>query len=227
MKARSTALFWMICLSLPFSLLARERQTVQEKNKERILVGIVEKILGVSEIERFPQLTKARTHLGMRAFENDRFLTFKAARLLVKYKDEIQVEIGAQSSFECERIRAAPFAPESIYRFLYGLVHVQAEKFQSKHGVHVKTVNGLIRILSPSDLYLLQNPGQKDLSLLLANGKIEVTHLLTQSKVSADAPATLVLTLAGSIEKKAALDATVLEEFKKQTTLVDFKAPKN
>ncbi|MEW6056920.1 MAG: hypothetical protein AB1540_09930 [Bdellovibrionota bacterium] len=215
---------------------ARERKietTRVEANHEEkenlAVIGIVEKTAGVSSCERPGRLMKAGVALGMRLFERDRLIT-KDSRLHVRFKDETYLEMGEHTSFGVERLRFKPrpaivgrvteqVFDETIFRFFYGVVRITAPEVEKFEIFSIKTANALLQVFEPADFYLVQLVGERDLSIQVAKGVVEIMNTFTNEKVKVSAGRKAVLKLSGLVSEAGPFTNPQLQFLKSRTGL--------
>jgi hypothetical protein len=208
MRRAKTALAIAILAASAIAAAARERggPTRHElrhiKGVNKAVIGIVERMSGPSFLLRGGKSAGGGTgiSLGMRLFETDRIRTgaidgTDRSRLHVRFKDGTYVEVGEESSFEAERIRFKPPNPlpvakrsdqfdETVFRFLYGLVRITAPDIHALEYFTVKTANAIIRVTGPAELYIIQLVNDRDLTVRVARGKVEVMNAVTNETMS-------------------------------------------
>lgn len=160
----------------------------------RAVIGIVERMTGPCHVTRAGTKGRNSISIGLRAFENDILITEELSRMHVRYKDGTYVELGAGTAYQVERIRFKPpnLLPsnkpqdqfdETVFRFHHGLARVTAPDVHALEHFVIKTPSSVIRATGPSDFYLVQLEGDRDLTVRVAKGKIEVFNLVTNESL--------------------------------------------
>ncbi|MBI3544723.1 MAG: FecR domain-containing protein [Deltaproteobacteria bacterium] len=112
------------------------------------------------------------------------------SRLHVRYKDGTYVELGAGSSFQVERIRFNPpnLLPsnkagdqfdETIFRFNQGIARVTAPDIHAYERFTIRAQAAIVRTTGPADFYLIQLENDRDLTVRVSRGKVELMNLIT------------------------------------------------
>lgn len=159
------------------------------RGQNKAVIGIVEKMTGPGHVGRGGN-GRTSISIGLRVFEFDKLITEDQSRMHVRYKDGTYVELGASSQFQVERIRfkAQNLLPankpedqfdESVFRFVQGIVRVTAPDIHALEHFVVKTPGAVVKVTGPSDFYLVQLPGDRELTVRVAKGKVELMNTIT------------------------------------------------
>lgn len=212
----------------PNSALARREQQ-HRRLENQAVIGIVERTFGPTFVQRGGSGSKSGISLGLRVFENDALVT-DHSRLHVRYKEGTYVELGEGSYFLVERVRFKPANPlpvnkaadqfdESVFRFSHGIIRVTAPDVHLLEHFTIKTANGLIRVTGPSDFFLIQLEGDRDIAIRVVRGKVEVTNVVTNEQVTVPEGSGVSLKVTGLISETERLSEEQLNFLKSRTRI--------
>ena len=205
------------------------RELTHAKGPNKAVVGIVEGIQGVSYIQRAKKGGRTDAILGMRLFEGDR-VTSDKSRIHVRYKDGTYVELGDDSSLEVERVRfkSANLLPEntpsnqydeSVFRFSQGVVRISAADVHSLTQFTIKTTNAILKVTGPSDFYMVQLPNERELTVRVVRGKVEVFNVVTNEKMAVPPGTGAFIKVSGLVTHAGAFTTEQFDFLKSRTSI--------
>lgn len=205
------------------------RELTHSKGQNKAVVGIIEGIQGVSYVHRARKSGRTDTFLGLRLFEGDRVSSDKS-RVHVRYKDGTYVEMGAESSLEVERLRFKPANPlpenaaanqydETVFRFSQGLVRISAADVHVLSQFTIKTTNAILKVTGPSDFYMIQLPNERELTVRVVRGKVEVINVVTNEKLAVPPGTGAFVKVSGLVTHAGAFTTEQFDFLKSRTSI--------
>lgn len=225
-----TTLILLLCAAANAKFVApTENELKHRKGKNPAIIGIVERILGVSHVQRGGKGGRTDSTLGMRIYENDKVSTVRS-RAHLRLKDGTYLEMGEDSAFIVERLRFKPASrfpqikssnqfDESVFRFVQGIVRLNAPDIHSLEQYTVKTSNALIKVTGPADFYLVQLPDVRDLTVKVMSGKVEVMNIITNEKLTIDPGTSAYVKVSGLVAGAGRIDEEQLNFLKSRTRI--------
>ena len=198
-------------------------------NLNRAVVGIVEKISGPSFVQHPDSSAKSTTSVGLRAFEGDKFYTSRS-RIHIRYKDGTYIEMGSDSEFGLEKMRfkapnqisvnkASDQFDESVFRFGQGIVRITAPDVHATEHFVVKTSHAIIKATGPTDFYLIQLAGERDLTIKVSRGKIQLMNAITNEWMDVPANSGAYLKISGLVNSAGSFNEDQLNFLKQRTRI--------
>lgn len=229
-----TTLFIALSLVLPVGAAARFvaptlRELNHRKGENKAVVGIVERLFATAHVQRGGKGQRSDLALGMRIFEDDRVST-ERSRTHIRYKDGTYVELGEDTVFDIDRMRFKPANPlpqsklsveydESVFRFVQGVARIAAGDVHPLNQFTVKTSNAIIKVVGPADFYLIQLEGDRDLTVKVARGKLELMNAVTNEKVTVEPGTGAYVKVSGLVTNAGQFTSDQLNFLKSRTRI--------
>lgn len=133
-----------------------------------------------------------------------------------RLRDGTYCEAGEKTSVTLEK--ASLVAPkEVVLRFNYGALRVTSPYASVSQSVAVKSTNVFIYMNEPSDFFMVQAAGSRDLQIAVVYGKITLQNIITNERVEAIQGMNLFVRVSGAIESVGEVDAKMLQSLKGRT----------
>ena len=157
--------------------------------------------------------------IGFRVFENDTLLTHNG-KLHVRYKDGTFIELSDESAIRAERIRYRyDRHDEIVFRFLRGVLRVVSPKQEATKFYTVKTSHATAQVSANSEFFLLQPHEDRDLTVGVLKGKVELMSEVTNNFIEVTAGTAAVVKLSGLVSSVGSFRASQVQHLRDRTRL--------
>lgn len=196
-------------------------------SSKTLVAGGVTGIFGISTLERMGKdgrETSSTIVLGDVLIEKDVLKTARS-RVHTHFADQTDVFLGEETVFSVERMRfgkANPFrleADECVFRFDQGLLRIAINQILPNERFILKTPSAVIHTSVPSELYLFQLKGMKDLTVKVVRGTVKIYNVVSGEHASVTERTGAIIRSTGTVSIQGPVSESLLNFLKMRTEI--------
>ena len=178
---------------------------------KRDYVAFIEKLNGVVTLSRRDGAKMKTSQITFRdRIEAEDRVATKTSRIRLQVKGGTKLTLGDDAEVGLERVQLKPENPlrgyrpwdqldETTFRFYRGFAKFEVSAVGDREQFIIKTDNGVIQITESAEVYVVQPPGLRDITVRVLAGKVTVVNLVGNETMSVVAERGAILKVTGVV----------------------------